>query len=373
MMSRAMHPSTSLSARLERLLHAAWQQRGIWAMVTRPLSWVTHALVAVRQAAYQNGWKDSTRLHVPVVVVGNIYVGGTGKTPFLQETVAQLQRRGWTPGIVSRGYGVAAGSEPLVGQGTIDAGCFGDEPALLARTTRAPVAVHPRRPLAAKALLQQFPEVDVILLDDGLQHLALQRDIEIVMQDQRGVGNGLLLPAGPLREPPSRLASVDVIVTNIGSEPFEPARFAGDVQPTMPPPTGTRHVMMGVDVTSARRLVDERQLLLDELCRDYARVAAIAGIGQPERFFASLRRAGVPLAETIALPDHFDFKVHPFPPVDADIILITEKDAVKCGHLADERIWAVPVYLRFSDPGFFDWLHSRLVAYSNTKSFPRHG
>src|SRR5690606_34105196 len=139
----------------------------------------------LKRIAYLRGWKRSTQIPVPVVVIGNLYVGGTGKTPLLQETVKQLQERGWHPGIISRGYGAAPSKRPRVGHGKLDPSRFGDEPALLARTTLAPVAVHPERAAAAHALLLAYPETDVVLMDDGLQHLALQRDIEIVVQDER--------------------------------------------------------------------------------------------------------------------------------------------------------------------------------------------
>jgi tetraacyldisaccharide 4'-kinase len=278
-------------------------------------------------------------------------VGGTGKTPFLLELIAALQARGWHPGVVSRGYGVRVGPVPRVGQGLLDAREFGDEPALIARTSGAPIAVHPRRALAALALRRAHPEVDVVLSDDGLQHLALARDVEIVVQDGRGVGNGRLLPAGPLREPASRLATVDAVVTNL----------TGQVLPPLSPVAvaGTRQLAMQLVARDLRRATDGAVMPLHAIPAE-ARIAAAAGIGHPERFFATLRQAGIEPILTLALPDHHDYAVSPFNDVDAQYILVTDKDAVKCGHLNDPRIWAVTVSAHLSDPTFIDWLETRL-------------
>lgn len=346
-------------------LHQAWQARGTVSLALRPLSWLAHGLAVGKQLAYRRGWKRSYRSALPVVVVGNLYVGGTGKTPFLLAAIAALQARGWHPGVISRGYGVHIGKLPRTGRGRLDATQFGDEPSLIASETGVPVSVHPRRALAAQALVEQFPQVDVILSDDGLQHLALARDIEILLEDARGVGNGLMLPAGPLREPAARRERVDAIVRNVGSDALETSAQDDVACP--------RHVHMQVLPALARRLSDGAVHALHELGRDEGRIAAAAGIGQPERFFESLRRAGVGLAQTLSLPDHFDYAASPFEAVDAEIILITGKDAVKCADLHDPRLWVVPVSVQFSDPFFFDWLHGRLLACSRDLDTPTHG
>src|SRR5690606_15033938 len=143
-----------------------------------------------------------------------LLVGGTGKTPVVIAVIKSLQARGWTPGVVSRGYGVKIGTEPRSGQGELPAADFGDEPSLIAASTGAAIAVHPQRNLARQALAESFPDVDVVVSDDGLQHLGLSRDVEIIVQDARGIGNGRLLPAGPLREPASKLSEVDFIIDN---------------------------------------------------------------------------------------------------------------------------------------------------------------
>lgn len=346
-------------------LHQAWQTRGLTSIVLRPLSWLAHALAAGKQLAYRRGWKHAYRSRLPVIVVGNLYVGGTGKTPFLLAAIAALQARGWHPGVVSRGYGVRIEGSPRTGRGRLDATQFGDEPSLIASETGVPVSVHPSRALAVQALVERFPQVDVILSDDGLQHLALARDIEILLEDARGLGNGLMLPAGPLREPAARRAKVDAIVRNIGSDALETLPNDDCARP--------RLVHMQVLPALARRLSDGAANVLQELGRPGSRIAAAAGIGQPERFFESLRRAGVTLVQTLSLPDHFDYATSPFEGVDAEIILVTGKDAVKCADLHDSRLWVVPVSVQFSDPFFFDWLHRRLLECRRDLDTSPHG
>ncbi len=357
-----MPQSTRMSARL----HQAWQRRGLVAWLLRPLSWLALAITSYKRLAYRRGWKPAYRSDVPVLVVGNLYVGGTGKTPFLLAALAELRARGWHPGVVSRGYGANVGQAPRTGTGELAAAEFGDEPSLIARQSGVPISVHPRRALAAQALRARHPEVDLILADDGLQHLALARDLEILVEDARGIGNGLVLPAGPLRESASRRQGVDVIVKNVGSQALQAGHTPKDARPAL--------VQMRVSPAGATRLSDGRHCTLAELAQPGQRIAAVAGIGQPERYFDSLRQAGLELSRTLALPDHFDYASSPFAALQAEVILITEKDAVKCAHLHDERLWAVPVSVQFSDPFFFDWLHARLLACSHSHlDTPIHG
>lgn len=332
------------------LLARQWQHGGWLSTLLRPLAALTARVVARKRADYREGRRPVYRAPVPVVVIGNIYVGGTGKTPMVIATVEGLRAHGYTPGVVSRGYGVKLGPRARVGQGSLDAAQFGDEPALIARATGAPVAVHPRRALAAQALLDAHPQVDVIVSDDGLQHLALARDVEIVVQDQRGIGNGRLLPAGPLREPASRLRDVDAVVTNIG---------VPDGRAAPPQATGPRQVAMWLEPTDARRVEDGALRPLADFAGQPG-VAAAAGIGNPERFFTTLRSQGIALAETLPLPDHHDYARSPFDRLAAAAILVTSKDAIKCAALHDARLWEVPVRAGFSDPWLFDWLAQRL-------------
>lgn len=336
------------------LLQTQWRRGGWLSSLLAPLSVLTLLVVTAKRAFYRRGWLQCYRAPVPVIVVGNIYVGGTGKTPVVIALVQALRERGWNPGVVSRGYGVKIGTHPRTGQGDLAAERFGDEPALIAHATNAPVSIHPDRPRAVRTLLSAFPRVDVIVSDDGLQHLALARDIEIVVQDGRGVGNGRLLPAGPLREPATRLNEVHAVITNIdGPVPVAPAG------PGVP-----YRVSMWMEPGSAWNLRDGTLRALWELQADYqaSGIAAAAGIGNPERFFATLRTAGVTLDTTVPLPDHYSYAKSPFASVKTGLILVTAKDAVKCSGLGDARLWAVPVTPRFSDPAFFDRVADRLPA-----------
>ncbi|MGE8691309.1 MAG: tetraacyldisaccharide 4'-kinase [Achromobacter sp.] len=336
--------------RASTLLARQWQHGGWLSTLLRPLSALTAWAVARKRAGYRDGSRPAYRPPVPVVVIGNVYVGGTGKTPMVIATVEGLRARGYTPGVVSRGYGVKVGPHARVGTGALEAARYGDEPALIARATGVPVSVHPKRALAAQALLQAHPEVDVIVSDDGLQHLALARDVEIVVQDERGVGNGRLLPAGPLREPASRLREVDAVVTNIGAPDRRPPQAAAG---------RPRQVRMWLEPGDARQIEGGGRRPLAAFAGQ-PRIAAAAGIGNPERFFATLRAAGIAPEATLALPDHHDYAESPFRTLAADAILVTSKDAIKCAALGDARLWEVPVRAGFSDPELFDWLAQAL-------------
>lgn len=316
-------------------LEGEWQRLGGGALVLFPLAVIFAAGVAVRRALYRLGWLRAWRAPVPVVVVGNITAGGAGKTPLVIALVELLRAEGRRPGVVSRGYGrvPSTDADPLgvirVLPGVATPEHFGDEPVLIARRTGVPVYVSPDRPAAVRAMLEAHPETDVVITDDGLQHYALARDVEIVVVDgERGFGNRLPLPAGPLREPVSRLREVDCVVVNGGGDLPLPA-------------VNTFSMRLG------------RELFVsfsgDEMApADFAaaargrRVAAVAGIANPSRFFSHLDRLGV-VAERHAFPDH-----HPFQPDDlrlpgAEAIVMTEKDAVKCVALSDPRMWFLRV------------------------------
>ncbi len=313
----------------EAVLTRAWMRRGLLASALFPLSLLFRLLAAVRRTLYKNGVLQSTRLPVPVVIIGNIFVGGTGKTPFTIWLAEQLRGAGFVPGVVSRGYG-AHGNQPLAVTPASTPNLVGDEPALIARRAQCPVMIGRNRVAAAQALLAAHPEVDLILSDDGLQHYALQRDVEIVIGDERGNGNGWMLPAGPLREPASRRR--DFTVVN------------GSCLPALQPEAFQMHLLGDI----AEQLCDRSQSVALNAIRAQ-RIVAAAGIGNPQRFFSMLRNAGL-IIEELPLPDHYDFANNPFASVHADIILITEKDAVKCMQLDtmknDPRLWVVPVTAR---------------------------
>jgi len=315
----------------------AWMRRGVLVWILFPFSLLFRLLVALRRWLFRLGFLQSTRVRMPVIVVGNIFVGGTGKTPLVIWLVEALRHAGYVPGIVSRGYGVQSEAPRPVHADSAPQE-VGDEPVLIARRVQCPVMVGRNRVAAAEALLAAHPEVNLIISDDGLQHYALQRDVEIVLFDARGTGNGWMLPAGPLREPITRRG--DFTVVNAMQIPSDCANDAIRMQ------------LIG-DV--AERLSDRSQRMALTSVMGFAgtnktlRIIAAAGIGNPSRFFTMLRDAGV-IFEEMPLPDHYDFSVNPFVDVSADIILITEKDAVKCRQLErfvnDPRVWVVPVTAR---------------------------
>ena len=348
-----------MKAGIERALHKAWGHKGLFSLLMWPFAQLYGAVVAQRRARFE---RQPERVHhdtVPVVVVGNIYVGGTGKTPVVIALVQALQARGWKPGVISRGYGARPGDKPRSGQGHLDPAQFGDEPTLIAAQTQAPVCVHPDRKAAIRRLRRQYSEVNVIISDDGLQHLALGRDLEIVVQDARGTGNGRLLPAGPLREPASRLDTVDFIINNV--LPDDPA-------PKTTP--GMAHtVTMHMQPVQVEHLVSGQRLGWEEwrAAHAHAPCIAVAAIGRPERFFQMLKLHGVQLNETRALPDHYSYDASPFQGLSAECILITPKDAVKCRKFVDARLYCVHPGPQFSDPAWLDLAHDMLGAISARK------
>ena len=314
-------------------LMRAWQRKSPLAISLLPLSLIYRALVAIRRALYQAGLLKQRTFPVPVIVVGNIFVGGTGKTPFVIWLVGQLRERGFRPGVISRGYGAEVDRVIEVTPDSAPSE-VGDEPLLIAQKTNVPLMVGRRRVLAAQRLLERHPDIDVIISDDGLQHYELGRAVEIQLSDARGHGNGWLLPAGPLREPASRRS--DFYVVN------------GFV------PDALRSSGMMLDGDYAERIHDRSQRMPLSAIARYARVVAAAGIGNPRRFFDTLRANGVTPVREIPLPDHYDYSVNPFADIDADFILITDKDAVKCARIdalaADPRLWTVPVTASIAGP-----------------------
>lgn len=319
-----------MASTLESTLTRAWLRRGPLAILLLPVALLFGLLSRLRRLLFRRGLKKAERLPVPVIVVGNIFIGGTGKTPLTIWLADNLRAAGLRPGVISRGHGGQEGAALAVTPQS-DPRDVGDEPLLIAARAGCPVVVGRRRVAAGRALLQAHPEVDVLIADDGLQHYALARDIEIVLFDGRGVGNGWLLPAGPLREPPSRQRDFTVVNTP-------------QITPALAQAVGGQPWRMHLAGDYAEPLQGGARLPLAGLVG--RRIVAAAGIGNPGRFFAMLRAAGLTVAE-LPLPDHHDFLDDPFAAVDADVILITEKDAVKCrqlDHLKDDpRLWVVPV------------------------------
>ncbi|MGB3276130.1 MAG: tetraacyldisaccharide 4'-kinase [Castellaniella sp.] len=359
-----------MSRQLEDCMLAVWRRRGVTSTLLLPLAWLYGRLSARRlRAQARTAWQAP----VPVLVVGNILVGGTGKTPVTIAVCQALQARGWHPGIVSRGYGVTVGPEPRLSDAGGDAPRLGDEPALIHTATGAPVAVHPRRARAAATLLAAHPEVDVLIADDGLQHTALARDLELIVQDGRGVGNGRLLPAGPLREPPPRLTQADWLITHLAAdEPVPPPVSAASTGGGTDTHTSThadighapRAVLMRLEPEGATHLASGRDLPWTDWHAEHGTLpcSAAAGIGQPERFFAMLRAAGVTLSRTLRIPDHQAIPPGVLRDLPPGPILITPKDAVKCVPPHDPRLWTVRAAPVFSDPNWLDEVDRALQA-----------
>ena len=334
-------------------LEGEWQRLGGGALVFLPLALAFRLLSIVRRALYRARILPSWRAPVPVIVVGNITAGGTGKTPLVIAIVEALRRAGREPGVVSRGYGRVPPTDAdphgvvRVLPGVATPEYFGDEPVLIARRTGVPVYLSPDRPAAARALLAAHPRTDVLVSDDGLQHYALSRDVEIAVIDgERGFGNGLPLPSGPLREPVSRLGSVDAAVVNGGNSDRVPAprQFAMTLG-------GERFVSFsGEDLAPEEFAPATRG----------RRVVAVAGIGNPRRFFAHLGRLGV-VADRLAFPDHHQFQPAELRLPGAELVVMTEKDAVKCAAFADARMWFLRVEAVLP-PEFDAFLLERLAA-----------
>jgi tetraacyldisaccharide 4'-kinase len=302
-----------------------WYRLSVVSLLLFPLSLAFRAVVALRRALYRAGVLPAVRLPVPVIVVGNLTAGGTGKTPLVLWLTGELRRRGRNPGIVSRGYGAGARPPRAVRPGD-DSALSGDEPLLLAERSGIPVWIGADRPAAGRALLAAHPACDVIVCDDGLQHYRLARDFEIAVEDERGYGNGFMLPAGPLREPPGR--RVDMRVLN-RSGPDGPSQ-----------PDAPRVAMRLVPAGLYR--VDEPGATVAPASIAGKRLHAVAGIGDPARFFRSLDAMGL-RATPHPFPDHHRYTPQDLAFPECDYVLMTEKDAVKCRRFGRSDLIAVRV------------------------------
>ncbi|OHV13085.1 tetraacyldisaccharide 4'-kinase [Kushneria phosphatilytica] len=323
-----------------RRLEQAWYSDAGWVKLLTPLELLYRSVVRRRRRAFQSGHRETWHASVPVIVVGNITLGGTGKSPLVAWLGRWLRDQGWHPGIISRGYGGHASRYPLYVDETTDTAYAGDEPVMLAQQTQLPVAVDPDRPRAARKLIAAG--CDILLSDDGLQHFPLGRDIELVVVDgQKGFGNHRCLPVGPLREPLDRLADVDAVITN------------GDLGVRVPAsqysmtlvPHAWRHLNDNVCYSIADRPFS-------------GRVHALAGIGNPARFFRTLERLEVDF-EQHPFPDHYRFTAQDLRFADNRPVVMTAKDAVKCRRFANERCWALDIEAR-PEAELIEWLRQRL-------------
>ncbi len=314
-----------ISQNISRWLQAQWQKLSIWTLLLAPFSAFFWLVTTFRKQLYSKGLLASTKLPVPVITVGNISVGGTGKTPLTIWLAEALSQHGFKPGVISHGFG---GNTSLTQEVLPEshANQVGDEPLLIKRRLNCPVFVGQNRVNAGLALLKQYPQTNIIISDDGLQHYALQRDVEIVVIDAaRNLGNRFLLPAGPLRESAARLNTVNAVVVNgmLSNQLFQVATFQMHL-------TGQSLVNIRSEkIISAKDLVGQK-------------IHAIAGIGNPSRFFNSLRALGLSFEQT-AFADHHHFIASDFAHIQADYVLMTEKDAVKCKEFTENHWWYLPV------------------------------
>ncbi len=310
-----------VSRRAHKLLDDVWYGKHPFSIVLAPLTLLFRLVAAARRSAYSSGLLNVYRAPVPVLVVGNITVGGSGKTPLVIWLAERLREYGFKPAIIARGYRGTAKSWPQQVRADSDAVAVGDEAIVIARRTGLPLAVGPNRAADIEALLRHS-DVNIIVSDDGLQHYAMARDIEIAVLDGvRRTGNGACLPSGPLREPPSRLSEVDLVVTNgLAARGEFPMRY----QPG-----------------ELRRVADpeHRQALAAFAPKT---VHAVAAIGNPDSFFAILKRHGFRYTEHV-FPDHYRYRSEDFEFGDSSPIIMTEKDAVKCEHFCDARFWYLPI------------------------------
>ncbi len=301
-----------------------------------PASLLFRLAVFLRRLLYGLRLLHSARAGVPVIAIGNLTVGGTGKTPLAIHVAELLAAKGWSPAIVSRGYGGTVRAPRGVTLAS-DPAEVGDEPVLMARRSGCPVWVGPDRAAVISALRHSHPDCDVVILDDGLQHYRLRRDLEIAVVDARAFGNGMMLPAGPLREPRTRLWTVDAVIAH-GTD-------------------RVRGYAMRLEGQELHRATDARER---RAVQSFAgeRVHAVAGIGDPNRFFLHLAQLGVK-AVPHPFPDHHPFRAADLEFGDAAPVLMTEKDAVKCKRFAKPQHWVLPVRA-VPDSAFDDWLLRRL-------------
>ena len=315
---------------MARCLDRIWYGESPCRWLLAPLGICYRVIADLRRLMYRWGIRSVTVLPAPVIVVGNLTVGGTGKTPLVIWLAEALRQRGFRAGIVSRGYGGRAGTWPQAVHRDSDPALVGDEPVLLARATNCPVSVGPDRVKAARALLAR-EQVDVLLADDGLQHHALGRIMEIVAVDgERGLGNGMCLPAGPLREGRDRLSRASAVVINGGD--WGQNEGAGDMFRATASACDVRQI-----TGSARKPLESFRGMP---------VHAVAAIGHPERFFRMLGAAGLQVIPH-PLPDHASIDAADLRFDDAAPVLVTEKDAVKCERIAHDDVWFVPIELSF--------------------------
>ncbi len=328
----------------QEVIETAWRHKNaLYYCVLKPLSWLFALVTSVRRFAYKEGFFKSHSLPVPVIVVGNINVGGSGKTPVVMWLVDQLKKNGYSPAVISRGYGGSVKAPTSVNAST-PASLVGDEPVLIKNRCSCPVWVGANRVEVATALLMAHPECNVMISDDGLQHYRLKRDVEIAVVDaEHHQKYARLLPAGQLREPLSRLNNVDAIVCNgqKSDEAFYQMQLVGD------------------------KFYNLADVETHAVAADFKRktIKAMAGIGKPARFFEHLRQLGMTFV-SVSFDDHYAFSAQDLANIDCDVLVMTEKDAVKCKPFAQAHHWVLPVEASI-DAALLPLILAKLVSSKN--------
>ncbi|AGF49719.1 tetraacyldisaccharide 4'-kinase lpxK [Candidatus Kinetoplastibacterium blastocrithidii TCC012E] len=343
--------------RVIEYIHNQWMKKGLISNILYPASYITKSFLFIKNYLYKIKMLRIFRARVPVIVVGNIYIGGTGKTPVVISITKELKSRGWEPGVISRGYGIDVGDRPKVGCKNVCFSEFGDEPTLITKKTGAPISVHPKRDIAIKSLLHNFPNINIIISDDGLQHVSMARDFEIIVQDNRMIGNGRLIPSGPLREQTVRLNQANTIVNNrINYEEMQETNIY--LQENRP---YTINMYLKPEFAYNISGLEKDFPISYFNCNNYyKKIVALSGIGNNERFIKTLNDCWIYPSSYIKLKDHCKFDKSLFYNISADAILITSKDAVKCLNYEDPRIWEISVDAEFSDKFFFNYLSNQM-------------
>ncbi len=351
-----------MSLSISRKAPKFWERRGPTSLLLWPLSWLYGVVLRIRKLLHDVDFSKPNPAPVPIIIIGNIRVGGTGKTPIVIALAQQLSQLGWKPAIISRGYGSSLQTSPIEVTSDSDPSIVGDEPTLIAKKTcnQFPIWVFPKRQQSIQALLQKAPEVNVIISDDGLQHPGLVRwpardggrDVEFIVRDDRGEGNRFLLPAGPLREPSTRERDATLVT---GNPSYPKGGMSDDYF------LGRRCFHLANQLGRPYQLMDTSQTQsLAQIAEHFLpkNIALVAGLGNPQRFFNDLAKHGL-TGKRYPLPDHVNYTPEFFSSIKAQCILITEKDAVKCIGIQDERIWVVPMSLTLPD-NLMEWLQSVL-------------
>lgn len=313
-------------------LQNAWYSKQKWVWILAPFTFLFWCISSLRRAAFKLGLKRIKHSRLPVIIVGNISVGGNGKTPVTLALVEYLQSQGHIPAVLSRGYGGTQTTFPHLLTEHCEPIIVGDEPALMAKRLNCPIVIDPKRARGSE-FIEQHTNATVIICDDGLQHYALARSIELCVLDKRGVGNGYLLPMGPLREGAWRLNSVDACILNANEDE---SALTSNLSLVSSPVFS-----MALKATKWVNVSTNEQMSINAFSLAGKNVAALAGIGDPKRFFSTLHNLGIVPNKEIALPDHHHFQASDIP--SGYTVLMTEKDAIKCANIAHSDCWYLQV------------------------------